>query len=286
MDTAARWAAPESPIWLLESERKSNARFNRRPWETKQDTSVVMRGTYRQKYAISSGLYLCDMCSTCITNRIECQVEWHEALIGRSGRWESRPNYTSNFISYPVISQGQVCEAWPKNTQHTRVWECKLRFIWTISVTLCETFPLLGHSLAVFREKKVVALLWKSVALQCHSTNIKQRLGEGSITFSIWMILIYSGVVLCNSTTFSNLIFSFPFFNPGWIRPTVVQGATKQTHSVNDSRIRLPEVGAQWCCVHEGDYHSICQSRLPKPGTQWTRLHKQQQNSDSSPSSL
>lgn len=49
MATTARWAAPESPIWLLDSERKSKERFSSRPWETKQEednTSAVMRGTY------------------------------------------------------------------------------------------------------------------------------------------------------------------------------------------------------------------------------------------------
>lgn len=49
MDTAARWPAPESPIWLLDSERKSKAQLNRRPWETKQDEdkiSAVIRGSY------------------------------------------------------------------------------------------------------------------------------------------------------------------------------------------------------------------------------------------------
>ncbi len=147
MDTAARWAAPESPIWLLDSERKSNARFKRRPWETESQRSwgELIKGWIWSLFWV---IYLCDICSTCVTNRIERQVEWQEVLVGRSGWWENRPNQASALVSYPVISQGQVSDAWPKKRMTWIVWclcfyECKSAFIWTSSGPLCEICNLL-----------------------------------------------------------------------------------------------------------------------------------------------
>lgn len=109
MDTSARHAAPESPIWLLASERQSRARFSRRPWETKAASTPQCSGV-EQIWGVICECYLCNMCCPCVTDRIKGQVERQEVLVGRFNGGQSRTDEPSTLVSNPVVSQGQVSE--------------------------------------------------------------------------------------------------------------------------------------------------------------------------------
>lgn len=99
--------------------------------EAKQDgdrdiSSAVTQGTYTREYAISSGLYLSDKCSTCITYTVERQVEWQEVFVGRPGCRKRWTNQASAFNSYPVISQRQVSEAGSKKRMTLTALVCRM----------------------------------------------------------------------------------------------------------------------------------------------------------------
>lgn len=99
--------------------------------EAKQDgdrdiSSAVTQGTYTREYAIRSGLYLSDKCSTCITYTVERQVEWQEVFVGRPGCRKRWTNQASAFNSYPVISQRQVSEAGSKKHMTLTALVCRM----------------------------------------------------------------------------------------------------------------------------------------------------------------
>lgn len=156
MRTVARWAAPESPIWLLDRERMSKARFSRRPWEKERvNTSAAIRGSWRWDTG-GPGLYLSDVCSACVANRIEAQVERQESPVGRLGCWESRADETGALVSNPVVSQGQMSEAEPETHM---TWIRHASYLWR------ETFWCFNASQSVCG--RALLRLWSASQLTC-----------------------------------------------------------------------------------------------------------------------
>lgn len=171
----------QSDCWTVRERVKPDSAANPERQKKKERWTQYVSDEKRRWYRDSCEVYLCDVGSTCITNTIEGQVERQEVLVRGVFCWERGPDQTSALVSYPVISQGQVSEPWPK--RHTQ-WDQTCLCFWTRSVWLCE----LCDSRAAFREKMVVTVLWKRVALQCHNSDKDHRAGDGSVTLFAQLI--------------------------------------------------------------------------------------------------
>lgn len=171
MDTAARWAAPESPILLLDSERRSIARFNRRPWDTKEDgenTLAVMKVTYRRLTQHSRRGFTCAIYAA-PASPIQLNARLSKQRFLLADLVVERADPIRRAPSSPIRLFRR--DKWVRLDQKKHP-----KWIWHICASVCMNrcvrvlgfmwdVWLLSDSHAFFRQEKVVALLGKRVAL-------------------------------------------------------------------------------------------------------------------------
>lgn len=166
MDTSARGAAPESPMWLLDSERKSKARFNRRPLETKTNTLAAMKGTYRENIKLVLG-YTCAI-YVAPASPIELNARLSDNRFLLADLVVERANPIRRAPSSPIwlFRRDKWVMLYQRNIQHE---SCILLVNWYMNIYVNNLYfyvrcMTISYSQAVLREEKVVALLWKRVA--------------------------------------------------------------------------------------------------------------------------
>lgn len=144
MDTAARWAAPGSPMWLLDSERKSSARFKRRPWETESQRS--WGGHINGGYGVCPGSYTCAICAA-PASPIELNAKLSNRRFLLADVVVERADPIRRAPSSPIrlFRRDKWVMLDQRDTRHeSGMFVLLWMQIWTSSGLLCEIWNLLG----------------------------------------------------------------------------------------------------------------------------------------------